>query len=89
MAKKPTLREADEPVPWPQPTQTIIGFSADSALREIFGRNADFAIVRCDGCGRWQEFSPPFTFAALRQKAAAAGWRRDGDRDLCPICAGN
>jgi hypothetical protein len=83
------LHEADEPVPYPAPNRVVVGKQADLIMPEVFGREADFAILVCNGCARWQDFPPPYRFDALRLKAAAVGWRRDGERDLCPICVGN
>lgn len=97
MKKYPGLREADEPTPWERTRLPelgrIMGPQADKLLRLLFKREPNFGIIRCDGCGRWQEFPPPITFDAIRKSAVEAGWRMHGGadavNDLCPICVGN
>jgi len=58
-------------------------------IRQVFGGGPALGIIRCDLCGRWQNFPPPHTFDAMRAAAQAAGWRlgenSEGD-DRCPIC---
>lgn len=87
------LHDKDEPKPWERlglpVTLAMVGEFADLSMALLVGRGGDFGVISCDSCGRWQDFPPPFQFAPMRQKAHAAGWRRDGKRDLCPICAEN
>jgi hypothetical protein len=85
------LHEADEPTPWERSPllpelARYVGADADEFLRFLYGREPSFGIIRCNGCGRWQDFPPPLTFKAMRAKAREAGWRRDGPDDLCPRC---
>jgi len=85
------LHERDEPLPYfglPRMME-VFGPRADAILCWAFRAKPSFGIIRCDGCGRWQDFDPPHTFAAMRMRASAVGWKRDGERDLCPICVGN
>jgi hypothetical protein len=85
------LREKNEPFPWERQAGADADRrpDTDKMLTAFFKRRPDFGIIRCNNCGRWQEFQPSHTFEAIRVEAEAAGWRRDGVRDLCPVCVGN
>jgi hypothetical protein len=89
------LHEKSEPFPWHTSTRParraakLAGPDVDELLYAIYKHNADFAVVMCSGCRRWQDFPHRRTFAAFRAAATAAGWKRDGERDFCPICTGN
>jgi hypothetical protein len=87
------LHEKDDPLPWQARTHLLAFFgpNVDKIMHRVM-RVPDFGIIRCDSCGRWQDFPPPHTFDAMRAAAQAAGWRL-GDKgegnDRCPICARN
>ena len=91
------LHEADEPLPWQRKAMTewfrLIGPSADEFLTTLLNHEPQFGIIKCNGCGRWQDFPPPHTFVAMRAAAKAVGWKRTGAGshalDFCPICVGN
>jgi hypothetical protein len=67
----------------------LFGREADKMLTGFFKRRPDYGIVRCNSCGRWQDFLSSHTFEALRLQAKAAGWKHRGAGDHCPICTGN
>lgn len=92
MKNHPDLHEADEPKPWEKlglPITSLYGRHVDELMMVMFGKPPEIGVLVCNGCGRWQEFQPPFRFDAMRQRALKAGWLRDGNNDLCPICVGN
>ena len=83
-----TLHNKDDPVPWAgRPIAGhIIGPDAEEQLHRRFGP-PHWVIIRCDTCGRWQEFKRrKMTFQNIRQQSYRAGWRWDGDKDRCPVC---
>jgi hypothetical protein len=84
------LHEKNEPLPWGEADlRAFIGKWTVQDLYALYKRGTDLGIVICNGCGRWQDFPPPYTFAAVRAAATAAGWRRADEDDLCPLCVGN
>jgi hypothetical protein len=85
------LHEPDEQVPWgSRPvTLSICGAEADKIIAAAFGNQPNIGVVRCDRCGRWQDFEAPFTFGDIHQAALAAGWKREGGTDVCPTCVGH
>jgi len=88
------LHERDEPLPYTVSPQSqkllqLIGPHADELLALLFKRHPDFGVIKCDYCGRWEDFDPPHTFASMRERAKLAGWRRVGQDDACRLCVGN
>lgn len=45
-------------------------------------------LLKCDRCERWQELRP-CAWEQISGQASALGWREDGDKSYCLVCAGN
>lgn len=91
------LHDKEDPLPWAEEMQrahtiaTVFGPAADKIAAMIMPSDAQqrWSICVCNGCGRWQEFPVLPAFEKILAAARAAGWRRHGTDDLCPICTGN